>query len=147
MTEEKDLAARLVSPDPVDEDARFDSTLRPGLLLDYVGQESVKANLRVAIEAAKARGESLDHILLYGPPGLGKTSLAYVIGREMGVSIRSTSGPVIERPGDLAALLTNLEQGDVLFIDEIHRLNRVVEDSWNGGRPHDERHHRAIALR
>jgi Holliday junction DNA helicase RuvB len=128
MTEEGDGAARLVSADPVDEDARFDSTLRPGMLSDYVGQESVKANLRVAIEAAKGRGESLDHILLYGPPGLGKTSLAYVIGREMGVSVRSTSGPVIERPGDLAALLTNLEQGDVLFIDEIHRLNRVVEE-------------------
>jgi len=88
----------------------------------------VKANLRVAIEAARGRGDSLDHALLYGPPGLGKTSLAYVMAREMGVSIRSTSGPVIERPGDLAALLTNLEAGDVLFIDEIHRLNRVVEE-------------------
>jgi Holliday junction DNA helicase RuvB len=128
MSEEHDVSTRLVSPEPVDDDARIDSTLRPGLLHDYVGQESVKANLRVAIEAAKARGDSLDHILLYGPPGLGKTSLAYVIGREMGVSVRSTSGPVIERPGDLAALLTNLEQGDVLFIDEIHRLNRVVEE-------------------
>ena len=119
---------RLVSGDLSLEEASFDSTLRPPSLADYVGQETVKANLRVAIEAAKARGESLDHVLLYGPPGLGKTSLAYVIGREMGVGVRSTSGPVIERAGDLAALLTNLEQGDVLFIDEIHRLNRVVEE-------------------
>jgi Holliday junction DNA helicase RuvB len=119
---------RLVSGDLSLEEASFDSTLRPPSLADYVGQETVKANLRVAIEAAKARGESLDHVLLYGPPGLGKTSLAYVIGREMSVGVRSTSGPVIERAGDLAALLTNLEQGDVLFIDEIHRLNRVVEE-------------------
>jgi holliday junction DNA helicase RuvB len=119
---------RLVSAEPGDEDARLDNTLRPGRLEEYVGQESVKINLRVAVDAAKARGDCLDHILLYGPPGLGKTSLAYVIGREMGVSVRSTSGPVIERPGDLAALLTNLDAGDVLFIDEIHRLNRVVEE-------------------
>jgi len=111
-----------------EEEASLDSALRPTTLADYVGQESVKANLRVSIEAARRRGESLDHTLLYGPPGLGKTSLAYVIAREMGVSVRSTSGPVIERPGDLAALLTNLESGDVLFIDEIHRLNRIVEE-------------------
>ena len=128
MSEEQTAADRLVSGRSGDEDASLDNTLRPGSLGDYIGQESVKANLRVAIEAARGRGDSLDHVLLYGPPGLGKTSLAYVIAREMGVSIRATSGPVIERPGDLAALLTNLETGDVLFIDEIHRLNHVVEE-------------------
>jgi Holliday junction DNA helicase RuvB len=123
-----DLRPRVVTGEVNEDEASLDSALRPLTLADYVGQESVKANLRVAVEAARARGDSLDHTLLYGPPGLGKTSLAYVVAREMGVNIRSTSGPVIERPGDLAALLTNLEAGDVLFIDEIHRLNRVVEE-------------------
>ena len=119
---------RIVEPQSVEDDVGFDSALRPGQLADYTGQESVKANLAVVIEAALARRESLDHTLLYGPPGLGKTSLAHVIAREMGVNLRSTSGPVIEKPGDLAAILTNLDEHDVLFIDEIHRLNRTVEE-------------------
>ena len=128
MIDEENPTRRLVAGESADDEASLDSALRPATLADYIGQESVKANLRVAIEAARGRGDSLDHTLLYGPPGLGKTSLAYVIAREMQVNVRSTSGPVIERPGDLAALLTNLEAGDVLFIDEIHRLNRVVEE-------------------
>lgn len=121
-------ADRIVEPQAADDDAGFDSALRPGNLGDYTGQESVKANLAVAIEAALARGENLDHTLLYGPPGLGKTSLAHVVARELGVNLRATSGPVIEKPGDLAALLTNLDERDVLFIDEIHRLPRTVEE-------------------
>jgi Holliday junction DNA helicase RuvB len=119
---------RLIAPVSGDEDVALDTTLRPPTLADYVGQDQVKANLHVAIDAARARGDSLDHLLLCGPPGLGKTSLAHIIAREMQVNIRSTSGPVIERPGDLAAILTNLDAGDVLFIDEIHRLSRVVEE-------------------
>jgi holliday junction DNA helicase RuvB len=121
-------AERLITPAGGEEDLVLDTTLRPPTLADYIGQERVKANLRVAIDAAVARGESLDHLLLCGPPGLGKTSLAHIVAREMRVNIRSTSGPVIERPGDLAAILTNLDAGDVLFIDEIHRLSRVVEE-------------------
>lgn len=112
----------------VAEEQHFEGSLRPRDLDDYIGQEGVKQNLHIAIDAAKQRGDVLDHLLFCGPPGLGKTSLAYIIAREMGVDIRATTGPVIERPGDLAAILTNLEAGDVLFIDEIHRLNRVVEE-------------------
>jgi len=111
-----------------DEDLGFELSLRPSGFDDYVGQEQVKENLKVSIAAARGRGEVLDHTLFHGPPGLGKTSLAYIIAREMGVNVKATSGPIIERPGDLAALLTNLEEGDVLFIDEIHRLNHVVEE-------------------
>ena len=106
----------------------FEVSLRPKTLDEYIGQEKVKENLKIYIQAAKNRGDSLDHVLLYGPPGLGKTTLSVIIAHEMGVNIRITSGPAIEKPGDLAALLTNLEKGDVLFIDEIHRLSRQVEE-------------------
>ncbi len=122
------MAERIVTAGAVEEDRQLDQSLRPRAWDEYIGQEKVKENLRVFIEAAKARGEALDHALFSGPPGLGKTSLAYIIAAELGVNIRATSGPVIERPGDLAAILTNLEDRDVLFIDEIHRLSHVVEE-------------------
>jgi len=109
-------------------DFQLDRSLRPTRFSDFVGQDRIKENLQVFIDAAKGRGEALDHVLFCGPPGLGKTTLANIIARELGVNIKSTSGPVLERAGDLAAILTNLQQGDVLFIDEIHRLNRVVEE-------------------
>ncbi|MGZ9409217.1 MAG: Holliday junction branch migration DNA helicase RuvB, partial [Methylocystis sp.] len=118
--------ARLVSPEQRDDDA--DASLRPLSLSDFTGQEAARANLKVFIEAAKTRGDALDHVLLVGPPGLGKTTLAQIVARELGVNFRSTSGPVIAKAGDLAALLTNLEPRDVLFIDEIHRLNPAVEE-------------------
>ena len=121
-------SGRSISSKPTDEDLNYEVNLRPRGFDDYVGQEQVKDNLKVAIAAARGRNDVLDHLLFHGPPGLGKTSLAYIISREMGVAIKATSGPVVERPGDLAALLTNLEEGDILFIDEIHRLNHVVEE-------------------
>lgn len=118
----------LISPVCEEDEAGLEVTLRPVKLTDYIGQEKVKSNLAIFIEAAKKRHEALDHVLLYGPPGLGKTTLAYIIAREMGVDIKVTSGPVIERPGDLAAILTNMHEHEILFIDEIHRLSHVVEE-------------------
>ena len=114
--------------DPEEKDQVIEDTLRPSSIKEFVGQQKVIQNLSVFIEAAKKRGEALDHVILSGPPGLGKTTLAYIIAKEMGVQIKPTTGPVLEKPGDLAGLLTNLEEGDVLFIDEIHRLNPIVEE-------------------
>lgn len=119
---------RIVAPALMDEDNGSGAALRPACLAEYIGQEQIKENLRVFIEAARRRGEALDHVLFSGPPGLGKTTLANIIAAELGVNIETTSGPVIEKPGDLAAILTNLSAGDVLFIDEIHRLSPVVEE-------------------
>ena len=122
------MTQRLVSGRPQEEDYTLDTSLRPRRLADYVGQDRVKANLEIAIAAATQRGEPLDHLLVYGPPGLGKTTLAYIVATEMGVRIKTTSGPAIERPGDMVAILTQLQQDDVLFVDEVHRLSRVVEE-------------------
>src|SRR6478672_8230712 len=119
---------RLVAAGRVDEDAQYEAGLRPRRLDEYIGQDRIRENLQVAIAAAKQRGEPLDHVLLHGPPGLGKTTLAYVIGNEMGASVRATSGPVLEKPGDLAAILTNLGEREVLFIDEIHRMSPTIEE-------------------
>ena len=119
---------RIIEPEQNDDDIQLDRSLRPIRFEDFVGQDRIKENLRVFIDAAKGRGEALDHVLFCGPPGLGKTTLANIIAHELGVNLRSTSGPVLERAGDLAAILTNLQERDVLFIDEIHRLNRVVEE-------------------
>ena len=126
---EFDFENRILSNEyDAERDGDVENSLRPKQLDDYIGQERVKENLKVYIESAKRRGESLDHVLLYGPPGLGKTTLSVIIANEMGVNIRTTSGPAIEKQGDLAAILTNLQEGDVLFIDEIHRLSRSVEE-------------------
>lgn len=122
------MVERVVSSKVQIQDAVLESNLRPRYIKDYIGQGKVKGNLEIAIAAAKKRGEALDHILFYGPPGLGKTTIANIVASEMGVNIRTTSGPAIERPGDLAAILTNLKKDDVLFIDEVHRLNRSVEE-------------------
>ena len=120
---------RLVTATPDDDDVQYEAGLRPRTLDDYIGQDRVRENLQVSIAAAKKRGEALDHVLLYGPPGLGKTTLAYVIANELGVAIRSTAGPVIEKAGDLAAILTNLQERDVLFIDEVHRMPATIEET------------------
>src|SRR6476469_9406167 len=119
---------RIVTAAKVDEDAQYEAELRPRVLDDYIGQDRVRENLQVSIAAARQRAEALDHVLLFGPPGLGKTTLAYVIANELGVSVKATSGPVLEKPGDLAAILTNLQARDVLFIDEIHRMSPVIEE-------------------
>ena len=122
------MSRRIITTENLAEDVKMESHLRPQLLKDYIGQEKAKETLKIYIEAAKERGESLDHVLFYGPPGLGKTTLAGIIANEMNVNIKITSGPAIEKPGEMAAILNNLQEGDVLFVDEIHRLNRQVEE-------------------
>lgn len=122
------MERRIITTEITEEDKYIEPSLRPQLLDEYIGQERIKRNLKVYMQAAKARGESLDHVLFYGPPGLGKTTLSGIIANEMGVHMKVTSGPAIEKPGEMAAILNNLQEGDVLFVDEIHRLNRQVEE-------------------
>lgn len=122
------MERRIITTDVMEEDLRTEGSLRPQFLRDYIGQEKAKSNLKIYIEAAKQRGDALDHVLFYGPPGLGKTTLAGIIANEMGVHMKVTSGPAIEKPGEMAAILNNLQENDVLFVDEIHRLNRQVEE-------------------
>ncbi len=119
---------RIITTEITEEDKKIETSLRPQLLCEYIGQEKIKTNLKIYIDAAKSRNEALDHVLFYGPPGLGKTTLAGIIAKEMGTNMKVTSGPAIEKPGEMAAILNNLQEGDVLFVDEIHRLNRQVEE-------------------
>ena len=122
------MSRRIITTDNLEEDVKIENHLRPQMLADYIGQAKAKETLKIYIEAAKARKEPLDHVLFYGPPGLGKTTLAGIIANEMNVNLKITSGPAIEKPGEMAAILNNLQEGDVLFVDEIHRLNRQVEE-------------------